>query len=810
MIDSIEFRLMSPEMIESLAATEILRADLYDNDGFPAEGGVMDPRLGVIDPGLRCRTCGQNIGKCFGHFGYIGLIRPVVHVLYNKIIYKLLKSICFKCSRALNTIASKKCQHCSEEQPKWRFEKPYSYMENEKAVTPIEIRRRFEEIPDDDLAKLEFNGGRPEWLILTLFPVPPVISRPSITLDTGERSEDDLTHKLVDIIRINQRLKENIEIGAPDFIIEDLWELLQYHSATFFNNSLSGIPAARHRSGRPLKTLADRLKSKEGRFRHNLSGKRVNFSARTVISPDPYISINDVGIPLEIAKDLTIPVAVQKHNIDEIKKLVKNVPFWPSVNYLIRPDGRKKKITADNKDEILEEVAPGYSVERHLVNGDVVLFNRQPSLHRMSIMAHKVRVTPWRTFTMNTPVCPPYNADFDGDEMNLHVLQTDEARAEAEILMDATKHIRSPRFGGPIIGCEQDHISGLFMLTMDETTLTKQQAFQILHDCGLDVELPNKKTFTGKEVFSYILPKDINMEYKAKYARNAMVIIEKGKLKSGIIDKASVGKENGKLVDRIDRFYGSKRVHKFLDRAAMLGIKWLEMSGFTIGINDYDLGEKADFEIAKTIAKSLKETDILINKLDKKALDTLPGRTLKESFEAYTLRVLGKTSETVGNIIADNVRMNCAIIMAKAGARGSLTHVTQLSGLVGQEMVLGERIHRGYEGRTLPHYQVGDMSPGAHGFVAHGFKHGLTPFEFFFDVLSGREGLMDKSLRTRHSGYLERRLMNALQDLKVEYDGTVRDNNKTIIQFNVGEDGIDPAKSDWGKLDIKDILNVVG
>jgi len=806
MIDSVEFKLLSPEMIEKMATTEILRAELYDNDGFPSEGGVMDPRLGIVDPGLRCRTCGQNVGKCFGHFGYISLIRPIIHVLYAKIIYKILRSICYRCSRALNTVASKRCAHCGEEQPAYKFEKPYSYIQAGKTITPVEIRKRLEEIPDDDLPKLDFKGGRPEWLVLTLFPVPPVITRPSITLDTGERSEDDLTHKLVDIIRINQRLKENIEIGAPDFIIDDLWELLQYHTATFFDNSLAGIPAARHRSGRPLKTLADRLKSKEGRFRQNLAGKRVNFSARTVISPDPYISMNEVGIPLEIAMDLTIPVAVQEHNMEEVKKIIMNAPNWPSANYVIRPDGRKKKITGENKEEILAELLPGYKVERHLINGDVVLFNRQPSLHRMSIMSHRVRVTPWRTFTMNTPVCPPYNADFDGDEMNLHVIQSNEARAEAEILMDTTKHIRSPRFGGPIIGCEQDHISGLFMLTMDETFLTRKHAFQILHDIGLDVDLPKKKKFSGKEIFSYLLPDDFNIEIKPKYDPHARVIVERGKLIGGTLDKMSIGRENGRMIDRIERFYGSEAAHKFIDMSALLGIKWLEMSGFTVGLNDYDVGETVEKDITKVIEKVKRNSDKLLEDLNNGDIEQLPGRTEKESFEAHILRLLGKASEDVGKIISSNVRMNCAIIMAKSGARGSLTHVTQLSGLVGQEMVLGERIHRGYNGRTLPHFEKGDMSPLAHGFVAHGFRHGLSPFEFFFDVLSGREGLMDKSLRTRHSGYLERRLMNALQDLKVEYDGTVRDNTKTVVQFVAGEDGIDPAKSDWGKLNIRDII----
>jgi len=807
MIESIEFKMLSPAEVKKLAVTEIVRAELYDNDGFPIEGGVMDPRLGVVDPGLRCRTCGLMIGACFGHFGYIDLVRPVVHVLYAKLIHKILRVTCPQCSRVISsspTAAPKKCPYCGAEKKIVKFEKPYTFIEDDRTLTPLEIRERFEKIPDEDLEIIKMKGGRPEWLILTLLPVPPVITRPSITLETGERSEDDLTHKLVDIIRINQRLRENIDIGAPDFIIEDLWELLQYHVATFFDNELSGIPAARHRSGRPLKTLADRLKSKEGRFRQNLAGKRVNFSARTVISPDPYISINEVGVPLSVAKELTIPIMVQKHNIDQLRALILHAPHWPSANYVMRPDGRKKKITEENKEEIAKEIAPGYVVERHVQNGDIVLFNRQPSLHRMSIMAHKVRVTPWRTFTLNTSVCPPYNADFDGDEMNLHVLQTEEARAEAELLMSVQYHIRSPRFGGPIIGCEHDHVSGTYLLTKDDTELPREVAFRLLAEIGIEPELPKKKMISGKEIFSKLLPKDLNIEFKAQAGMK--VVIERGILKEGVIDKKAIGREAGKLIDVIEREYGSEAAHKFIDRVSLLGIKFLEISGFTVGLDDIELTPSVMEKVKAELASGEENANKLIEAYRKGTIEILPGRDAYGSFESHMLKHLANVTDAIGKIIAAGIKENCAVVMARSGARGSLTHIAQLTGCVGQERVLGERIQRGYRGRTLSHFEVGDLSPAAHGFVASAFKRGLNPFEFFFDALSGREGLMDKSLRTRHSGYLERRLMNALQDLKIEYDGTVRDNRKIIVQFVPGEDKIDPSKSDWGKLDVMGIV----
>ncbi len=826
LIKSIDFRLLSPEMIRKMASIEITKAELYDNDGYPIEGGVMDTHLGVIDPGMRCRTCGGTAGNCIGHFGYIELVKPIIHVLFAKHIYKILKMACFECGRisAEKKAAKAKCPHCGAEKKALKFEKPTSFFSNGKLMTQTEIRGILEKIPDEDLHSAGIMGGRPEWLALTIMPVPPVTVRPSITLESGDRSEDDLTHKLVDIIRINQILKENLLIGAPDFIIEDLWELLQYHISTFYDNELPGIPQARHRSGRPLKTLAQRLKTKDGRFRQNLTGKRVNFSARTVISPDPSISISEVGVPIAVARELTVPEAVKTDNIAQLRSLVKSGSGWPGANYVIRPDGRKKKITAENAEEISKELAEGYTVERHLVNGDIVMFNRQPSLHRMSIMGHRVRITPWRTFTLNVCVCHPYNADFDGDEMNLHALQTEEARSEAELLMEVQRHIRSPRFGGPIIGCEQDHISGSYMLTRRGNELSRGEAFSLLCEIGMrpgkDFTLPKKK-YTGKEVFSFLLPKGLNIEFKAKAFRNckkcldgdcehdAYVIIKDGELKAGVIDTKAIGNENGKLIDLIEKSYGAEEAHKFIDRVSLIGIKYLQRTGFSFGLDDVDITDGAQDSINRNIEKIKAEVNGLIGSAATGGIEILPGRSLQESLEAQIIRLLTKAMDAAEDIVSKDMKTNCGLIMALSGARGGMAHLLQMAGVVGQEKILGERIHRGYRNRTLSLFSQGELSPEAHGFVTNSYKKGLNVFEFFFTSMSGRENLMDKSLKTKISGYMERRLMNALQDLKLEYDYTIRDNRKMVVQFVPGEDCIDPAKSDWGVLDVRNIVRSV-
>ena len=476
MIDKLIFTVLNPETIRKMSVAKITKTDLYDQEGYPIEGGLMDPRLGVIDPGLRCRTCGGTVGECEGHFGHLELTRPVIHVHYAKLVHNILKVTCRKCGKVLldeknkekflkgkksfkklKSLVKPKCPYCGEEQNKIKFIKPTTIVEGSTILNALEVRERLERIPDEDLIYLGLKNVRPEWFVITLLPIPPVTVRPSITLETGERSEDDLTHKLVDIVRINKRLRENIDLGAPDFIIEDLWELVQYHVATYMNNEITGVPPARHRSGRILKTLTQRLKTKEGRFRHNLIGKRVNYSARTVISPDPMLDIDEVGVPLVIAKELTLPVVVNEKNINHLKDLIRQYPEWPTINYVIKPDGRKKKVIELNKNEIADELDIGYTVEKQLEDGDWALFNRQPSLHRMSIMGHRIKVMPYKTFRMNLTTCPAYNADFDGDEMNLHIPQTQEAQTEIKLLMRVPLNIRSPRFSGPIIGCDKDN-----------------------------------------------------------------------------------------------------------------------------------------------------------------------------------------------------------------------------------------------------------------------------------------------------------------------------------------------------------------
>jgi len=860
-LGKINFGLLSPSVIRQMSVVEIKTADTYDEDGAPITSGLMDGRLGTLEPRQRCQTCGNTAARCPGHYGNIELAVPVIHVEFAKTIYKLLTSTCRNCGHVLlseekinqqrdrmekakkllgsipeplyknlkkTAKKNKSCPHCGVKQLKIKFSKPTTYHEilEDGGVRKLNaniIRERLERISDNELDVLGFKSdvARPEWMILQTLPVPPVYVRPSITLESGIRSEDDLTHKLVDIIRINQRLKENIEAGAPTLIIQDLSELLQYHVTTYFNNEASGIPPARHRSGRPLKTLSQRLKGKEGRFRSNLSGKRVDFSARTVITPDPNIGINEVGVPLYVAKQLTIPETVTPFNIDDIKKLIINGPNnYPGALYVIRPDEKRLRLEfVTEREKIAEAIQPGFVIERHLRDNDVVIFNRQPSLHRMSIMAHNVKVLPYKTFRLNLCVCVPYNADFDGDEMNLHVPQSTEARTEANLLMRVQDQILSPRYGGPIIGTIRDHISAAFLLTSDSTKLSRDETYRLLTAVGYEGSIPNPKIkgkkplWTGKQIFSLFLPEDFNYSLKANTCRqcatclkekckyDSYVVVRNGELIKGIIDKNSIGAEKSEsMFHRIVKDYGTKVGKTFLNSISRLLIEYVSTLGFTFSMDELDLSNKVKRKIDNVQEKMDSDVQELIKKYREKRLQRLPGKTLEDSLEIYIMNKLAQARDDAGKVADDFFPSdNHGIIMTKTGARGSGLNIGQMAACLGQQSVRGKRIVLGYRNRTLSHFKQEDPNPQARGFVNSSYRDGLNPVEFFFHAMGGREGLVDTAVRTQQSGYMQRRLINALEHLRVEYDGTVRDSIGEIVSFKYGEDGVDPSKSDHGK-----------
>ncbi len=569
---------------------------------------------------------------------------------------------------------------------------------------------------------------------------------------------------------------------------------------TYFDNETANIPPARHRSGRPLKTLAQRLKGKEGRFRYNLSGKRVNFSARTVVSPDPSLDLDQVGVPQLIAEELTIPLHVTEWNLEYCKQLVM-AEGYPRALYIIRNDLRRIKVgdTAEMRKEQADNMKVGSTIERHIMDGDIALFNRQPSLHRISMMAHIVKVLPGKTFRLNPVSVSPYNADFDGDEMNLHIMQTEEAQAEARHLAKVEDQLLSPRHGHAIIKPQEDHVSGLYFMTRDDSYFSRAEASTMLYLIGI-TELPEpdgpKGTYSGKSLFSMLLPKDTNLKVQSKLGEE--IVIKNGKLLKGAVESKAT---EGELLERMFVNHGPQVTKNFIDSVTRLALEALSIHGLSVSLKDYSLTEKGEAKVLEVTSKMDREIDNLIMQYKNRSLERAPGMSLKETLEGFIMEITSKTREDVGKIVENDLGLtNPSIIMAKIGARGSLLNAIQMSALVAQQTVRSKRITRGYRRRILPYFKEGANTGREKGFVYSSFHKGLTPYEFLHHAMGGREALVNTAIRTARSGYMQRRLINALQDLVVFDDLTVRNADMSIVQFIYGGDGKDPMYSSTAEL----------
>ena len=459
-IIGIQFSMLSPEEIRKNSVAEITKRDTYINNK-PVIGGMFDPRMGVLEPGLICPTDGLTYIDTPGYFGHIELARPVFFIQHIKDIMKICRCVCFKCSKLkinksqhahaldmtsmdrwdyVSNIAAdvKRCGDSTDDgcgclQPDkiklegmatlmavWSNVKHSGAEKGEKVtmkMTPEIVLKIFKRISDEDVRFMGFNPvwSRPDWMICQVLPVAPPAVRPSVKHDAQQRSEDDLTHIYSNIIKTNTDLVNKINDNAQPNVIEGLTTVLQYFVAMIVNNKVKGAMPMAQRSGRPLQCIMGRINSKNGRIRGNLMGKRVDFSARSVITGDPNLSIRQLGVPMKIAKNITKPIVVNDRNRDYLMKLIQNGPDkYPGAKILERKNGEQISLRYVDRDSIRLE--NGDIVHRHMMNGDAVLFNRQPSLHRMSMMCHIVQVMKvGDTFRMNVGDTKPYNADFDGD-----------------------------------------------------------------------------------------------------------------------------------------------------------------------------------------------------------------------------------------------------------------------------------------------------------------------------------------------------------------------------------------------------------
>ncbi|KAK4891305.1 DNA-directed RNA polymerase II core subunit rpo21 [Elasticomyces elasticus] len=690
-------------------------------------------------------------------------------------------------------------------------------------ITPQYALNVFRNITDLDLARLGLNAdyARPEWMVLTVLPVPPPAVRPSISVDgtsQGMRSEDDLTYKLSDIIRANSNVRRCEQEGSPPHVTEEFVALLQFHVATYMDNDIAGVPKALQKSGRPVKSIRARLKSKEGRLRGNLMGKRVDFSARTVITGDPNLDLDQVGVPRSIARTLTFPETVNAYNIHKLQELVRNGPnVHPGARYVIRGEGERIDLRRAKADIQLQY---GWKVERHIVDGDYIIFNRQPSLHKESMMGHRVKVMPYSTFRLNLSVTSPYNADFDGDEMNLHVPQSHETRAEVMELCAVPKNIVSPQKNGPLMGIVQDTMAGIYMMTRRDVFVDYNQMMNLLMWVpNWDGVIPPpavykpKALWTGKQIISLGLPAGLNLQRSDEEAMPFIplhekkgLLVQNGELVMGRFVKKIVGASQGGVVHYIFNDNGPEgpaAAVTFFNAAQRIVCYWLLHHGFSVGIGDTVPGPEMAAEIEVAIQTEKDQLADLVKQVENNELDTLPGMTIRETFESKAKSFLDNARNNAGDIAFNGMKQcNNVGVMVQSGSKGSSTNVSQMTGAVGQQSLEGKRLPFGFKYRTLPHFPKDDYSPASRGFVENSYLRGLTPQEFFFHAMGGREGLIDTAVKTAETGYIQRRLVKALEEVMVKYDGTIRNSLGDILQFIYGEDGLDAMCIEPQPLDI--------
>jgi DNA-directed RNA polymerase II subunit RPB1 len=847
-IKGIQFSVMSPDEIINKSVCEILSTDTYSGNE-PIVGGLFDSRMGVIENDKICKTCYQKNTFCPGHFGHIELAKPVFYIQFFDTVRKILKCVCFRCSRLLINPESSnvlkmmnrkipkqkrfdmvykccsKIKRCGQDNPhgcgaklpskitkenmgKIHMEWKDDELVKKQALNAEDILIIFKRITDEDCNILGFNKNinRPENLICKVFPVPPPSVRPSVRNDTGQRCEDDLTHKLCDIVKTNNTLKLKIEKDDTNVDQIEYWSiLLQFHVATFVDNQLPGIPPAKQRTGRPLRSLTERLKSKEGRIRGNLMGKRVDFSARSVITPDPNIDIDELGVPIKIAMNLTFPEIVNKYNIEELTKIVENGnDKYPGAKYIRKHDQNGYRTIRLKNLSTHIDLQYGDIVDRHLKNGDVVLFNRQPSLHKMSMMAHRVRVMKFDTFRLNVCCTPSYNADYDGDEMNMHVPQSLQTENELSKLAQVVTQIISPRESSPIISVVQDIVVGLYRLTKDNIWINNKQFFNILAantKFNGDVEKPSSQIngayiWSGRQVLSSILHPMINLK------GGKGVVIENGKLLKGQVDKKLYQDMTYGLIQTVYNDYGAEECKALYDNTQRVICDWLVYNGFSCGISDLIVSKNTTDKLTDVITKMKQDVYKIIRDIHLNRLENHTIMNNLENFENLVNQELDKATKLINNIGTENIKDDNRIMnMVNSKSKGNPINVSQMMGAVGQQSVEGKRIIYGFDNRTLPHFTKYDDGPESRGFVENSFIKGLTAQEFFFHAMGGREGLIDTAVKTSETGYIQRKLIKAMEDAKVNFDYTVRNANGAIVQFLYGDDSIDPIKLEKHHLD---------
>ncbi|KAI1070468.1 hypothetical protein LB507_007022 [Fusarium sp. FIESC RH6] len=745
---------------------------------------------------------------------------------------------------------------------------------SQRYISAMEVRARLSELftKEQELISLLYNAKpptrsstkvTPDMFFLTTILVPPNRYRPEARTGESEISEAQQNSLYKNILRgcgTIARLHKQLKEEAADVNqLHQAWTELQESINSLIDkdkNPIQGAAAKRNEDG-----IKQKLEKKEGLFRKNMMGKRVNYAARSVISPDPNIETNEIGVPPVFAKKLTYPEPVTSHNFRDMQQAVINgVDKWPGAFAIENENGQivnlRNKSVDDRVSLANQLLAPTSSnaartrnkkVYRHLTNGDVVLMNRQPTLHKPSIMGHRVRVLPGeKTIRMHYANCNTYNADFDGDEMNMHFPQNEVARAEALQIADTDHQYLSATAGKPLRGLIQDHISVSVALCNRDTFLTKGDYQQLVynalrpesgHIVGERIELVAPAVirpvarWTGKQVITTILKNmqppncgglclksatQIKASQWGKNSEEGTVLFQNGEFITGILDKSQIGPSSGGTIHAVHEIYGPAVAGKFLSSLGRLLTRYLNMRAFSCGMDDLRLtpeGELArrqalvpvdsvGLEVASSYV-SLEQNPgprdpLLLERLE----EVLRDDNKQEGLDLLMKSSLGQITDQIQQVtmpiaLEKAFPFNQMQAMTTSGAKGSRVNASLISCNLGQQVLEGRRVPIMVSGKSLPCFNPFETHARAGGYIVQRFLTGIRPQEYYFHHMAGREGLIDTAVKTSRSGYLQRCVIKGMEGLTVAYDTTVRDADGSMIQFLYGEDGLDVCKQKY-------------
>ena len=854
-IKNVQYGILSENEIRNRSNVEVSETTI-NKCGNIFKNGVNDNKMGTNLQSVLCATCASDSTKCQGHTGHVKLTFPCINVEFIGLLHKVLTCVCFHCSALLlprnhpkyytiKKIKNKKSRlkevfnicsrnrqcasfgkkkvdsgiddtltYCGGHQPHYKkgdilitakFQNVDKCSVHQFTINKMTHILRYISKENIEMLGMDYEHAHPQSMIWKSFLVPPVQTRPSNAYRiTSTSNENELTMSIRNIVKCNNQCKQIKlkDINLTDNNIQnkqfELYVNLQRSIAAYQDNKFStnidysGVGDANVRKG-----IRDRFtgkKAKKGRMRHTIFGKRQNYSARTVITPCCDMNIDDVGVPKWICMKLTYPERVTIYNIHHLTKSVRNGPkTHPGANFVLDSES-DRLISLGHIDCNSIVLKLGDIVNRHLINGDLVLFNRQPSLHKMSMMAHKVKVMSGNSFRLHMAVTKAYNADFDGDEMNIEVLMDEMTKAEALELVSVKKNMVKDAF--PIICFQQHAVISAYLLTHPKCIIEQHKGWQLLNSNSFvkidtihqaSIQIKDRMYFSGIELFSLCIPEGVFINTKSLH-------VVDGVIKRGRMNKKTL---NNELLYTIWQDLGSEIASNFISGMQIFLDNFISTHGVSIGIDDCIINHG---DVAT-------ETINTANDYISSYTSHSPSNTFRnsEKIESNICLVLDKTRDKIGNKILEDLEKNDSMInnglynIVKSGAKGNETNIIQIAGMVGQQM---DHNSMRLSDSTTHFNNVNNNSAHKHGMVFNSFMSGLTPVEYFHHLTGSRVGLVDTAVKTSDTGYSQRKVAKAMEDYVVGVDLTVRDSECQIVQYVYGSDGFDSSNIEYNDLRI--------